>query len=90
MELINSIYAKKCSNCKEIKSLTEFHKGSKECKPCKYQRYITDKYKYFPKINCSCGRIVFKHVLKEHLDSRVHKRLTEVSFYPDINMIAVN
>ena len=74
MESMNLSSDKKCTTCRIIKDLTEFHKGSKECKSCKHERYIKFKDVFFPKVNCSCGRIVFKHMLNVHLNSKIHKR----------------
>jgi hypothetical protein len=68
---------KKCCTCKVIKNFNEFHKGSSECKPCKYQRYVTFKDVFFPKVNCSCGRRIFKHMFDVHLNSKIHKKLIQ-------------
>lgn len=90
MDSINSNNSKKCSTCRIIKDLNEFHKNSNECKSCKFQRYVTNKDKYFPKVDCNCGRIVFKHVFEVHLSSKVHKRLTEGQVHSNLRMIEVN
>ncbi len=87
---MNSNNYKKCSTCKVIKHLNAFHKGSNECKPCKYQRYIKNKKLYFPKMNCSCGRIVFKHAHNVHLDTNIHKRLTEALVGSNLRILEVN
>ena len=82
--------SKKCSTCKATKTLNEFHKSSNECKPCKHERYIKFKDVFFPKVNCSCGRIVFKPMFNVHLNSKIHKILTEASVHSNIKMIKVN
>lgn len=90
MESTNSNNSKICSTCRVIKNLNEFHKSSSECKPCKYERYVANKDKFFPKLNCSCGRNVFKHMFELHLNSKIHKRLTEASVYSNLRIIEVN
>jgi hypothetical protein len=91
MESTHTSDNKKCSTCKVIKTLSEFHKCSNECKPCKYQRYITNKDIFFPKVNCSCGRRIFKHMINVHLNSKIHKKLIEESAVrSNLKMIEVN
>ena len=70
---------KKCSRCYLVKSVNEFCKNKStkdglhwECKTCKTELYLINKGKYFPKVECECGKSVYKYYLPKHLQKKIH------------------
>jgi len=93
MELINNssqgIEAsdfKKCCVCRILKPMTKFHKNNANndglqaiCSQCKTELYLKNKEKLFPKVNCSCGKTLYKYYLVNHLKTKLHmSRLQEI------------
>ena len=40
------------------------------CKTCKTELYLINKDKYFPKVECECGKSVYKYYLPKHLQKK--------------------
>ncbi len=71
---------KKCCHCKNEQPLTCFYKNKSlkdglhlVCKSCKNEYYLKNKEKLFPKVQCTCGRIIYKYYLQKHLKTNYHK-----------------
>ena len=79
--------SKKCCRCKKVKGITNFYKNrarndgfQPECSQCKYELYLSKKEKLFPKVNCSCGKTIYKYYLVNHLKTKLHmSRLQEIT-----------
>jgi hypothetical protein len=72
---------KVCSECKIEYSLNNFHKNKSTkdgyhyfCKNCKRDYYLKNKEKLFPKVTCSCGKIIYKYYLDKHLKTKYHNQ----------------
>lgn len=69
----------KCSKCKIMKNISEYYSNVASrnglcnyCKSCKYKIYKKTKNRFFPKITCECGRIIYKCYLLKHLNTKIH------------------
>jgi hypothetical protein len=69
----NEILLKRCSKCKNEKSLTEFHKNRSladglcnQCKACKNSN------NYIREVTCECGKTVLSNYLRNHLQTNIH------------------
>jgi hypothetical protein len=93
MEELKSL--KKCCHCKNEQPLTCFYKNKSlkdilhlVCKSCKNDYYLKNKEKLFPKMWCSCGKIIYKYYLQKHLKTRYHHNLDNLNHSTEIETIA--
>jgi hypothetical protein len=70
---------KKCCVCRILRPLTKFHKNNTNndglqaiWSQCKTEIYLKNKEKLFPKVNCSCGKTIYKYYLVIHLKTKLH------------------
>jgi len=73
--MVNEILLKRCSKCKNVKSITEYHRNRcfadglyNQCKDC---RKLSN---YTKEVTCECGKIVLSNYLKNHLQTNFHIR----------------
>ncbi len=70
---------KKCCRCRTEQPLTNFYSNKsvkdglqRECNTCRQEYYKKNKEKLFPKVICTCQRIIYKYYLKKHLKTDYH------------------
>jgi hypothetical protein len=64
---------KRCYRCNQEKYISEFYNDRKnkdgfksECKTCKYELYLLNKDKLFPRLPCPFGKSYDKYYLEKH------------------------